>query len=199
MPRERLPQAGKRAQATKHAQAFGAKVGHQTGHRRPLRPDVGAFKTVVHLPCPTAKTKKPPSLSRTAECGYGIRRSVYVCKQVKVSILPAPCMAGEYTQRLHLQYAVQRGANFGQDFVKYPAHREHSRTGIDRHSIHHDLPHFSARLRRCFNQRHLQSLTGQQQGADQTADTGADDDHTVVAQRISHSNALSRFLEWRAG
>ncbi len=79
-------------------------------------------------------------------------------------------------------------AGRSEDFIKYPAHREDSRAGIEANAVHLHLAQFPTRLCRAFQQRDLQTLRSELQRSDQPADTCPDHDYASCG----HIAALSR-------
>ena len=99
----------------------------------------------------------------------------------------APGMTGQNRQRGEIDPIGERGAGLGKDFLERPAHGEDGRPGVDPRPADRDFPHLAARRTGAFEQRHLEAARCEQDGADQAADTGADDNHAPRRRRSACS------------
>jgi len=100
-------------------------------------------------------------------------------------------MAREHAHRLQAQVIGQTQADRIEQFLKYPAHREHGRAGVHRRTAERDLAHLAAGLRCLLEHQHFDALRRQLERAHQPADAGPDDDDALVAHRLGPANVPS--------
>jgi hypothetical protein len=107
----------------------------------------------------------------------------------------APNMSGERAQRPQADAVGQASADFGEDFLEYPSHRQNRGPGVDLDAADFDLSHFPAGRRVAFENGYGEAARRQQHGADQPANPGPDDRDTPRPHRFASAARIGLIAE----
>ena len=99
----------------------------------------------------------------------------------------APGVTGEDRQRGEIDPLGEGGAGLGENLLERPAHGEDGRPGVDPRPADRDFPHLAARAPALSSSVTSNPRAGEQDGADQAADAGADDQYAPCRRRSACS------------
>ncbi len=140
---------------------------------RPRGADECVFERVVDGGRPCGKFPVALGFSRPGEDGDGVGAALDIGEEIEIGAV-APGVPRERLQGLCDEFLRPFGARFAKDLLEDPSHRENGRAGVDFECAGLDLAHLSARLGRPFDDGDLEAARREQQGCDNSANSGAD-------------------------
>ena len=123
-------------------------------------------------------------LRASSEMADGVGAAVVISEEIQPCAI-APRVTRERFQGPEGQPVGQGNADFLQDFVENPTHRENSGACVHLRAARRDLAHFSAGRRRALDHGHGETTRRKQQGRDQPANSRANDQNPAGAHRHS--------------
>ena len=191
---EASPQRGKRAEAGQDGQSTRPEIADHLKEARLVGADIGRFERAVQARGLVAEAQEAARLGRARKVADGFGRAVAIGKQVEAGHLIAalrPVVPCQHVERRKRKLRIDRGSRRREDLIEDPAHREDGRAGVDRQAAGQDRAHLSAGFVGAFEQRDVQAARGQQQRADQAANTSAHDDDAVCLHAAARSSPRS--------